>query len=101
MPAPNKYPVYIPRDPATSSFQVVTREVWAHRDLPAADDSEYPDVCTQQHQSFFHTKHKPVPEIFFFGWRTQGVEGPGHHLSSRKGPIQMKEAKAHGQREER
>ena len=48
VPAPNKYPVFIPQDPATSSFGVVTPELWAHRELPIEDDDEdgIVHVCT-------------------------------------------------------
>ena len=42
---PIKPPVAIPKDPARSSFNVVTPEIWAHRDIPMDEDDGFVHVC--------------------------------------------------------
>lgn len=42
---PIKPPVAIPKDPARSSFDLVTPEIWAHRDIPMDEDDGFVHVC--------------------------------------------------------
>ena len=42
---PIKPLVAIPKDPARSSFTVVTPEIWAHRDVPMDEDDGFVHVC--------------------------------------------------------